>query len=252
MTSMKQCTRCKEIKPTFEFSKSPKAKDGLHSYCKSCVAVYNREQRERNKLKNADRTEFPETKRCSACGVTKTSSEFSRSDNNADGLHGQCKSCTAEYRASNKLKNADRTEFPEFKRCYSCGQTKAGSEFSRQSNRADGLSSQCKSCNAEYRAANKLNRAVRKGYRKAVALGNHAEEFTGDDLEAHWAENDISAERCNYCGVELSTLEAKDQTLDHVHALNNGGPHTVENIVPCCGSCNSSKQDLELADWSIG
>jgi 5-methylcytosine-specific restriction endonuclease McrA len=191
---MKQCSKCKEIKPKSEFNKDSKSKDGLRPYCKVCVAVYNRERAERLKLKNADRTEFPETKRCPTCGETKAGSEFSRNNSSS----------------------------------------------------ADGLRSRCKSCNAEYDAATKLHRAVRNGYRKAVALGNHAEEFDGDDLEAHWLANGISAEHCNYCGVQLSTLEAKDQQLDHVHALNAGGPHVMDNIVPCCGSCNQSKKDKPL------
>jgi 5-methylcytosine-specific restriction endonuclease McrA len=187
---MKQCSKCKEIKPKSEFNKH---NDGLRPDCKTCRAVYQREWRERN-----------------------------------------------------KLKNAERTEFPEFKHCFDCGETKAGSEFSRNSNRIDGLNPQCKSCRAEYDAANKLNTAVKVGYRKAVALGNHAEEFTGDDLEAHWSANGISAQHCNYCNVELSTLEAKDQQLDHVHALNADGPHVMDNIVPACGACNSAKLDRPL------
>jgi rubredoxin len=193
---MKQCSKCKEIKAKSEFGKNPKSKDGLQWKCRACQSAYQRERRERNKLKNADRTEFPETKRCPTCG-----------------------------------------------------ETKAGSEFSRHSSAPDGLSGQCKPCAAEYKAANKLNTAVRKGYRKAVELGNHAEEFTGGDLEAHWSANGISAEHCNYCNVELSTLEAKDQQLDHVHALSADGPHTMDNIVPACASCNKSKKDKPLEQF---
>jgi 5-methylcytosine-specific restriction endonuclease McrA len=199
MTSMKQCSTCKEIKPTSEFNKDSGSKDGLQSKCKSCKSAYARERRERIKLKNADRTELPETKRC-----------------------------------------------------YSCGETKAGSEFYRHSGQADGLNSQCKSCDAEYKAANKLNKAVKVGYRRAVALGNHAEEFDGDDLEAHWEANGISKDHCRYCQVHFGALEPKQQQIDHVEALNTGGPHTVENIVPCCGPCNASKHDRDLVDWSIG
>jgi ribosomal protein L32E len=256
MDDLKQCTGCKEIKTKSEFYKHPKGKDGLQPKCRACQSAYQRERIERNKLKNADRAEFPEFKRCCSCGVTKPGDEFGRNSYQTDGLEGRCKSCKAEYRASKKLKNAERTEFPEFKRCSTCGQTKAGSEFGRHSYQADGLRSQCKSCqaeyNAEYKAANKLNTAVKGGYQRAVALGNHAEEFDGDDLEAHWAENGISKDHCRYCQVHFGALEPYEQTIDHVEAIANGGPHTMQNIVPACGSCNSSKHDRELVDWSIG
>jgi 5-methylcytosine-specific restriction endonuclease McrA len=252
MTSMKQCNKCKELKSTSEFSKKSDAKDGLQPKCRSCQSAYNRERAERLKLKNSGLAEFPELKRCPTCGETKAGSEFGCHSSRADGLNGQCKSCLVEYRASNKLKNAERTEFPETKRCYSCGETKAGSEFYQDSNAADGLHSQCRSCNAEYNAVNKLNKAVKSGYRRAVDLGNHAEEFNGDDLEAHWLANGISKDHCRYCQVHFGALAPVEQQIDHVEALNTGGPHTVENIVPCCKSCNSSKHDRELVDWSIG
>jgi 5-methylcytosine-specific restriction endonuclease McrA len=190
---MKQCSGCKEIKAKPEFNKRNASNDGLRSECKACQSAYNRERAERLKLKNSRRAEFPVTKRCFDCGETKSSSDFSRNSNSADGLQNRCKSCTAEYQA-----------------------------------------------------ANKLHRAVRNGYKRAVALGNQADEFDGDDLEAHWETNGISKDHCHYCNVELSTLEAKDQQLDHVHALSADGPHTMDNIVPACGACNNSKQDKPL------
>jgi hypothetical protein len=189
-------------------------------------------------------------KQCSGCKAIKPKAEFHKDTKRKDGLQSRCKSCRRvsrrEYTERNKLKNADRAEVPEFKRCSTCGQTKAGSEFSRNSNNADGLRSQCKSCNAEYRAANKLNTAVQNGYKRAVAFGNHAEEFDGDDLEAHWETSGISKDHCHYCQVHFGALEQHEQTLDHVEALNTGGPHTAENIVPCCKSCNDSKKDRPL------
>ena len=39
---------------------------------------------------------------------------------------------------------------------------------------------------------------------------------------------------CVYCPA-LAT------TLDHVIPLSRGGPHTKDNLVPCCKSCNSKK-----------
>jgi len=42
--------------------------------------------------------------------------------------------------------------------------------------------------------------------------------------------------RCAYCGTKPEKL-----TQDHVIPISKGGGYTADNIVPACGSCNSSK-----------
>jgi 5-methylcytosine-specific restriction endonuclease McrA len=49
---------------------------------------------------------------------------------------------------------------------------------------------------------------------------------------------------CSYCG-EVGVA----MTLDHVVALNRGGIHERNNLVPACKPCNSSKQDLSVDEW---
>lgn len=49
MNNTKQCSKCKEVKPVTEFSKDKSNKDGLHSYCKSCVSQYQKEWYKNNK-----------------------------------------------------------------------------------------------------------------------------------------------------------------------------------------------------------
>lgn len=41
---------------------------------------------------------------------------------------------------------------------------------------------------------------------------------------------------CQYCGRKMRTL-----TLDHVVPRRQGGPHTWENLVAACSSCNRQK-----------
>lgn len=50
--------------------------------------------------------------------------------------------------------------------------------------------------------------------------------------------------RCCYCGSYTSK-----PTKDHIKPLNEGGTLSRENVVPCCGSCNSSKKDNEMLSW---
>lgn len=48
---------------------------------------------------------------------------------------------------------------------------------------------------------------------------------------------------CFYCGLRA------DLTMDHVIPLAKGGRHSIGNIIPACGSCNSSKSDTFLTVW---
>lgn len=43
--------------------------------------------------------------------------------------------------------------------------------------------------------------------------------------------------RCAYCGKK-----SKGLTVDHIVPLIRGGTNTIDNIVPACGACNSSKK----------
>lgn len=48
---------------------------------------------------------------------------------------------------------------------------------------------------------------------------------------------------CIYCGA------TEDLALDHIVPLAGGGPHSEENLVVACRSCNSSKGAKPLEDW---
>lgn len=49
--------------------------------------------------------------------------------------------------------------------------------------------------------------------------------------------------RCAYCGKKCPFREL---TQDHITPLSKGGSHTLANIVPACGSCNSKKKDRDV------
>lgn len=49
--------------------------------------------------------------------------------------------------------------------------------------------------------------------------------------------------REEYCKV------SKAGTKDHVVPLSKGGTNYIDNIVPACVSCNSSKRDKFLSEW---
>jgi len=46
--SEKYCTKCKQNKPTYQFSKHNRTKDGLQFWCKACRSEYDSEHKERH------------------------------------------------------------------------------------------------------------------------------------------------------------------------------------------------------------
>lgn len=49
---------------------------------------------------------------------------------------------------------------------------------------------------------------------------------------------------CAYCGCNDVKM-----TMDHVIPITKGGRHSMDNIVPACGICNSSKNNKLLDEW---
>lgn len=51
--------------------------------------------------------------------------------------------------------------------------------------------------------------------------------------------------RCAYCGTAATKLE-----MDHVVPVSRGGQHSIGNILPARRSCNASKNNHFLMEWS--
>lgn len=49
--------------------------------------------------------------------------------------------------------------------------------------------------------------------------------------------------KCAYCG------EDKKLTYDHFIPFSNGGSFKVDNIIPACSTCNSSKSNKSFEQW---
>ena len=51
---------------------------------------------------------------------------------------------------------------------------------------------------------------------------------------------------CAYCGIESEYL-----TRDHVVPLIHGGVHTLDNLVPACLECNTTKGSQNVSDFLV-
>jgi 5-methylcytosine-specific restriction endonuclease McrA len=80
-------------------------------------------------------------------------------------------------------------------------------------------------------------RAARKRKRRVNAVVN---DLTGEQ----WAALKEAWQGCAYCGATHSPLQR-----DCVMAISRGGRYTVDNVVPACAACNTSKCNDEVTGW---
>jgi hypothetical protein len=70
-------------------------------------------------------------------------------------------------------------------------------------------------------------------------------ELVDNDLTAEqWTALQEAWQGCAYCGATDGPLQR-----DCVMAISRGGRYTVDNVVPACASCNTSKCNDEVTSW---
>lgn len=83
---------------------------------------------------------------------------------------------------------------------------------------------------------NALKTCYKRRSRKAITKGS----YTVEDLNLLRIQ---FKNTCAYCDKQ------NPDTWDHVVPLSKGGLDLIENIVPCCRSCNNKKQAQNLSQW---
>lgn len=132
--------------------------------------------------------------------------------------------------------------------CIKCEQVKPTSEFPRQDL---SYGSFCKECKREYdRAYQKQRYTVDKEYRErtinktaqsqAKRHRNACGSYTYDEWQNVLEEFN---HECAYCGATGSL------TVDHIIPLSRGGLNEIQNLVPACKSCNTSKGIKDAIEW---
>lgn len=69
-----------------------------------------------------------------------------------------------------------------------------------------------------------------------------------DLRRSSWWKNKLQEAVCYYCEKKI---EAKFITMDHKVPISKGGKSTKNNIVLCCKSCNTKKQNNNATDILI-
>lgn len=65
-----------------------------------------------------------------------------------------------------------------------------------------------------------------------------------DLTDAQWTALQAAWNGCAYCGATDTALQR-----DCVLPISRGGRYTLDNVVPACRSCNTSKCNDEVTGW---
>ncbi len=65
-----------------------------------------------------------------------------------------------------------------------------------------------------------------------------------DLTDSQWAALKTAWGGCAYCGATGTPLQK-----DCVLPISRGGRYALENVVPCCRSCNTRKCNSEVTSW---
>lgn len=256
----KICYGCKQEKPIEQFSRKKRTKDGLDVYCKACISIKSKQYREAHKdrineqkridyWKSKERAEEKTAKQllegtrvCTRCGLEKPLSEFGKRGNG--GFYSQCKACVNERMAQYVKDNHDIVI--QRKREYHRTHKAQIDSYNKQYylTHKDEVKQRVKDWEIANPERAKENAVISAHNQRSKRTGCRS-NFSLADWKAckeHFSKDGIV--RCAYCGKPI--LRA---TIDHVVSLNKGGENTVNNVVPSCGKCNSSKFDHPFEEW---
>ena len=218
-----------------------------------------------------------ETKVCTRCEKELTIGMFGNAKKNKDGLSTWYKKCLNEY--AEKRKNPLRKKRikvitnPRMRFCYKCKRELTFYDFNKDKSAPSGYNSCCKECQKKkyktYYEYNfdkiKITRniyinqnilKIKESQRKYVTKHHlnfvfyaqkrrAMKELLPSTLnEQQWELIKQQFDnKCAYCGKGLPLAQ------DHFLALSKGGEYTINNIIPSCQSCNSSKRDKDFFMW---
>jgi 5-methylcytosine-specific restriction endonuclease McrA len=80
-------------------------------------------------------------------------------------------------------------------------------------------------------------RAARRRQRRMASVEHDLTDLQWETLKQAWG-------GCAYCGAQDRPLQR-----DCVLAISRGGRYTLDNIVPACAACNTSKCNEEVTAW---
>lgn len=253
METTKKCKECGEELSLNTFGKLTKSKDGLRSICKSCRSKsekeHYKESPEKSKLRQKRYTE----------GNSELMNERSRKhyEQNSEKMREQAR----EYYAENsKTINENQKRYND----KNAEKVKENNGHYRKENaekevirhkkyrdehvdkiRESGIAYRNNNIEYEYNRHKEYRQGNKSQYAIYAQTRRARKQLLPSTLTILQWENikkDFN-NKCAYCGKELPLEQ------EHFLALTSAGEYTVNNIIPSCRSCNSSKNKYEFSKW---
>lgn len=227
---MKICITCKIEKPKTNeyFSNNVRKKDGFQSDCKMCAKVTRANRSEKTKEYNNLNKErikiyllkWVENHKSNGRAAMKKYRASNKAKETASIYYQNNKDKINDYNEKNKGKNKEIIK--ENHRKYCEANKKHISEM-----------------NKKWRNNNRINGRIKDQKREAMKRN-----LPCTLTIAEWENIKLFFNnRCCYCNKELPL------TQDYFIPLSKNGEYTINNIVPCCKSCNSSKRNRYFESW---
>jgi len=198
---------------------------------------------------------------CSKCGIEKEIKEYTFKKSSKDGLNIWCKDCCKEY-AKKYIKNnalfvreykkrwteKNINSITEKKKKYYKENTEVRDRYLEINKE------RINEYNKQYRFKNiekirEYDKEYKKEHRQSLVINEQRRSAKKKQLPStltieQWNyAKEYFDNRCAYCGEEVKLVQ------EHFVALSKGGEYTINNIIPSCIRCNSSKGTKIFIEW---
>ena len=248
---MKKCSKCGTPFPTTLefFSARNGTRDGLHQQCRGCLSKHNKQHRENNAEETAER-------------------HRAYADKNKEKMKAYKKAHYEENKVEILAKQKDNYEankdiISERGRGY----YQVNKDKIKERNRQWQLNNIEKVKKRKQDKGDIISLYQRQYYEaNKEYYANHAKQYRKDNSEklnlykklrearkqklpstltvVQWEQlKEEFGNTCCYCG------QVKKLTIEHFIPLDRLGEMTINNILPACSSCNSSKKNKDFNEW---
>ncbi len=196
-------------------------------------------------------------KTCTGCKEVKPLTEFNKEGSKADGsprYKSRCKSCISVRERESRERGKARQRLTLVREL-------PDQDHIRPSRRKAEYLCDCGKTHIAYKSHVKVGNTSSCGCKKIELLTTHGQAdhplyhkaCSANTTAKHYGQPDrllpVQVEQlfdqhgwsCYYCGIQ--STDTSVLTLDHVVPFARGGTNTIQNCVPACASCNSSKCD---------